>query len=787
MGKYRIIIYYLILVYRDSKGGNILDIANKINYANRCSEFYAVENSFLLGKDAVFLIAGHAYGVTSFLKTLCERQRNSSTEVFYLNASQNKSFSELLLEELVRSSYLNDLQKMVDKKYGSKTETALESAVKAIPYAGELIASLISKKQAIPIYTGCYPSIIEEILIPFFNKCFKKNKVIIAVDNSQEINEESYMQFTNLLLQCKVKIIFVITSMDDNYLKLENYISNFEVIECNKVIFDPPQIKLVKELGIFWGCDVSTEEAEIIIKESEQNIHRIVANIKSVKQKIDFRFTPGEKTIVSLLYICSFPVTHVDMRELLGCAGQYYKSQNEWEDDCFHLISIGVIGTTEHGYVLESLHHPEVETCISSVTDMLLYSGIVYDYYSNLNSAETSNTLSLLYKLSVQLQFSSSGAHAKKFLLFLLKQGTPIPKDIVIHANLSNDNAEDNILASIISCKERDYELALSHIERLNEERIVPLNAYKAVLLNRTRDNRATQELKDCILSENNPAIKNLLLSFLVSDYIHSEKLLEAKDLFEEYASQMQESYNFGYFARNTASAYKGFSPHYDLALKNFKLHNDLFGYYSTLCNKGYSLCLENQFSEALICFKEAENGLLQFGQVNAHIIFNDLGIYHLLNDDPQETYKYLNLAIQFAKTSMPLIFTKINMAVFYVTHGKLKPGISLIRSLEAEVNVHPLDRVRQKYFINRILIEFLTGNREISQLITFANRHPDRYNPNKTKMLLEEYKNLIKQPNSLPFSWKEFYSPCGLVYWYVDPLKIIPKSILDQISAIHT
>jgi len=313
------------------------------DYANRFNEFDAIENSFYNGNNVVFLVAGHAYGVTSFLKTFCERKKDAETDTFFLSLSQHKCLIELLLEEMIKTPYLNDLQKMLDKYYGVRNDSLLTSATRGIPYAGDFISNLISSKQAVPIYAGYFSSIFEELLIPFFNNIYNKRTVIFAIDHSQNINENNYPQLVNLLLQCKIKIIFTITDTNTNALKLENYISNFNTIRYEKLNFEPPQIKLVKELGNSFGYELSSKKAEVILKKTERNIHKIIANIKFINEEIKTNFNHKEKTIVSFLYICSFPISHSDMNLLLKKAGHYYQGKSEWQIDCLNLTSIGVI------------------------------------------------------------------------------------------------------------------------------------------------------------------------------------------------------------------------------------------------------------------------------------------------------------------------------------------------------------------------------------------------------------------------------------------------------------
>lgn len=758
-----------------------------VNYANRSEEFSAIDKKLLSGENVVFLFAGRAYGITSFLRTYCDRQRNDFVEALYLSASSRNDFTELLLRELVKTQHLNNLQKFVDEKYGLKPSSLTASAAKAIPYAGELAAYFISAKQASPVYAGFYSSIFEEILIPFINTYLKKTKIVIAIDHAQEITEESHSVIVNLLMSCQAKIIFAITENDESFLKLKNHITDYNNLSCAKVVFEQPHINLVKELGTLYGYNLSKREAETILSKSAQNIHSIVECIKNVSNDAHIGFTAVEKAIVSFLHICSFPVPQKTINTLIEQAGQFFTSSNDLGDEYRHLGSIGVISQTDSGYTLDSLHHPDVEKCLSSIADMLYYKRVVYDYYHDSDSYKNADVLSLLYRLSVQLQLTTTQKYARSLLFYLLKVGKALSNDIIESAKLSNKNEMDCVITSILRCKERNYKTALTCLEGIGETTLNHLGAYKAVLLNRTRDISAAQALEECITTESNHEVKNLLLSFLLSDFLHSEKMNKAQELFDYYSPYMQEARNYGYFARNAASAYKGVSPHYDIALAAFERDNDLFGYYSTLCNKGYALCLQEQFSEAINCLKEAEAGMLEFGHVNMHILFNDLGIFYLLNDDPREAHKYLNLATQFAKNSMPYIFSNINLAVFYATQGNQDKGLSLMRSLKSDVNAQPLKRVKQKYFINSVMIELLSGNRKVSQLLTQASRYPDRYNPEKTTERIGIYRQMIKEPLLPPFNWKDFYSPCGLVYWYVDPLKVIPECVLNQIGAVHT
>lgn len=128
-------------------------------------------------------------------------------------------------------------------------------------------------------------------------------------------------------------------------------------------------------------------------------------------------------------------------------------------------------------------------------------------------------------------------------------------------------------------------------------------------------------------------------------------------------------------------------------------------------------------------------------------------------------------------KNSMPKIFTAINMACLNAVSGNTSKAVNLLRDLEVEIEEHPLDRVRQKYYINRLLVECLSGNKNIDGLIAQTEKYLDRYHPEQTEEALQVYQGFSKSPYLFDKQlWRKLYSPCGLAYWYMDPLKLLPK-----------
>ena len=93
----------------------------------------------------------------------------------------------------------------------------------------------------------------------------------------------------------------------------------------------------------------------------------------------------------------------------------------------------------------------------------------------------------------------------------------------------------------------------------------------------------------------------------------------------------------------------------------------------------------------------------------------------------------------------------------------------------------HKLNRVRQKYYINYLLVEYLNGNKDIEKWILKAQLYPDRYSPTFTTHVAYFYRQYMDTTQkAICRDWRDLYSPCGLAYWYMDPLKFLSEGFIN-------
>lgn len=755
-----------------------------MEYANRESEYSAVKDYLQSQSSPIIIHAYHASGVTSFVKNKLEKTYASlyGSNVFYVDASAQKSLGEALLSCLIHSEQFNRLQMMVDTRFGGHGKSILSAALEGIPYAGPLLGRISERRTSVSIYTGAYSSAIEEVLLPFFQDKTNNTHFLIIIDAVEMLLEQSYDLLVSLL-QCN-SIQFILVKTQDNlqFNKLENFLFDHGINTSISVEFDRPQIKLIKEIGQLYDVKVSAEEAKAILDSTQQNIHAIIKQIRNIKTRcIPTPLSTFEKAIVFVLHIWSEHLEEKILAEIVVSSEAFAPNPNDAVQEALLSLRKRKLITYENqSWILTGHHDPQIQEVLSSLADTLFYKNIIYNYLSPERIGRYHSELR--YSLSKDINCTTR-TDARLYLRHLIIHGKQVPQALLADAHLKKGVCGDCILAGITYCRERKYQNAFEWIDSIPTNQMTDdIEAFRATLLNRIRrSEEAENALLQCLGKNIEPSRQNLLRAFLVSTYIHMERLSDAQKVYILGKDLYPDSSLHGYLVRNATSAFVGYQKDlYEEALRDFKRDGDDFGYYTTLCNQGYALCKNGDPHNGFLLLSQAKDGLEAFPQTNLHIIYNDLGICYLLLGDYQEAYNYLFLARSLAVNSLPRIFATINLACTEAVMNQTGNALILLDSIETDVNEHRLDRVRQQYYINRLLIEYLHGNRRIQPLIKKALTHPDRYNPDRTQYAVRVYERfMVSKKPPQRHRWKDLFSPCGLVYWYMDPLKLLPEGII--------
>ena len=754
-----------------------------MDFINRSIDFEKVTQS-ICDFDITYLLAGKAYGLSSFIKEL--ENRMTTFRVFVLNTISDPHVSNLLISNIIHSDDKNEFKKIAEKELGEKSTSFLAAVLQSIPYAGSVLAYFAEGKSIPPIYSGNYTSAIEEVLLPYIKKYVIKKQILILIDEAQNMSEDSYNLVANLSQVNGVKIVLCITNtIDSNFIKLKNKLSLYSNIKWNSILFGQPEKKLITELANYLGLTLSDNEIEELLYATQRNIHLIIDYMLNFNLDKTHKspFSEIDKAIISFLYICQFGLTKQILRSMLKLSNVYSPNiDNDLDLSLDKLLNCGCISNkiieNLDIFYLVSMHHPEVNNCVNNFTDILYYKNIVFDYYKRPGMSNKQEILELLYKLS--LEFSDHGVkdYAFKILERKLKNGEKITEDILANAKLSKKNNKEIELGVLYYTRERRYSEALKWLGSIKAKQNNPYyQTLNGVLLNRVRNfQEAEKFLNKAINKSDDPRIINTLLAYYTANCIHTNQKNKVITEYNNRKNELSGTENWGYFLRNLSSAisFPNKESYLTEAIDNFTLYRDDYGIYSTKCNWGNALCVIKHAPEGLVLLKESEKGLQQFGPNHLHIIYNNLGVCYLMIGDIKNSTKYISLAEKLAFNRMPRLITQINKACILATTGEYIQSMRILDNIIEDVLKHPVSSIRRKYFNNRLLIEFMNNYESYNSFYLNYEQYVNEYVNQSTIQL---YQQMISQCRQITYEteeWINLFDPAGLAYWYVDPLKMI-------------
>ena len=754
-----------------------------MKYINRTNDFAKVISS-INNYDITYILSGKAFGLTSFMQELGKRL--FQYHVFTLNTINGVNVANLLVSEIMHSDERKKFKKMAEQELGEKSITLLAAIFQGIPYAGPTLAQLVEGKELPAIYAGNYSSAIEEIIMPYIKEFVKTQHVLILLDEAQNMSEESYNLVANLAMVDGVKIVLGVTeTINSNYIKLKNSLALYSNIESNIVPFGQPEEKLIRELAAHLGLTFTEDEVKTILIKTQRNIHLIIDCMISMSASgtNKFSFDEMDKAVISFLHICYFGLTSATLKQMLDMSNVYCLNIDEEMPAVLNNLEFHGCITKKNTdniviYFIASLYHPEIQKCINEFSDILYYKNIVYDYYRRPGMVDAPGNIELLYKLSIEFADRNKKIYALSLLKLKLEKGEYIPEDVIANAKLSKKNNEEIELSVLYFIRERRYSEALKWIESLRGKRNNShYQTLKSILLNRVRRfSEAEDMLTYNIATTSNPKILNTLLAYFTANCIHTNQKQKALSEYQEKKEQLVGTENWGYFLRNLASAvsFSDKEKFFLDAIDNFTEFNDDYGIYSCKCNWGNALCVARKPSEGLLLLKQAEIGLQQFGPNHLHIIYNDLGVCYLMLGDTKNASKYIALAEKLAYNKMPRLITSINKACLLMVKNEYKLSSQTLNSIENEVLEHPVSSIRNKYFTNRLLLEYTKGIDYFRNFYQTYEQYIDKF---VNKDIINEYQKLFSENKKIEYpskAWGTLFSPAGLAYWYLDPLKMI-------------
>lgn len=755
-------------------------------YKNRKKEINDVID-FIFSTNSQILLYDSAKGIgnTAFISRAIYVMRTTpSVQIFSAELSFDvRNPVQVITNDISsKNNHLYQrLQMFTDQEYGTYEVPIASAFIKDISQS-ETLSALFQPKSAVPIYAGFYQNRLKEMFFTLVDEISNAKKVVIFIDNIQFMDNESIYELQALLNNSKVKIICSKSGTGENFEKF--YLETKYKYAYTELSFPLPNIHYVKKLGELYHKNLTDKEADLLLFKSSGNIRKILFYLRepSRKQSID----SIKLQILKIIYLYNDFITSNTLHSILNVSPykKVFPSDSlpslldELEKDGF-LKTLIEIEARSKSYRLESAYTPEID-----IADRLIISKSLLEYYKQCDQLSYQHLLQAWNAAELINDQKSIQKFAVSIIKIALQMGYAVNEKIISTVLAIKNDRIQLLTAIFLFCNAR-YRQAKNILDKYipnNTNRAI--NVIYAITLNRCREHKAAQErLKNLVDTSSSIDELAILISFLISNYVHTGKSDEAVKTYNTYNKQLKSSKKYPYFLRNAATV---FEPTKAYQLRNeakciFKELNDLFGYYSTIVNMtSYNLKNVSKtyaLSQSLIAFE----GLQQFGASQIHLAANNLGICYLMNDNYIEAIKYLTLCIESAKTIMPIGYATFNLAALYIKTGDTEAAYDLINNLKDRILSSKLPRLRGRYYLYDAVMEYVLGNYknslESSKLaIEEANFAPGTAPYSVIKFLNDKCKSHCNYSSD---QWNKLYAPCFLEYWTINSIDILSNNLL--------
>ena len=763
-----------------------------MNFVNRDKELDFLLKSIEEKHQIVYFICEPASGISAFLRKCLNVLADKY--VFLLDAAEQSDFATAFCSEACKNSSIrNIMQNFADLKFGEKSQNFISSLLKSSPYGGEILSHITEKPSASHIYIGAFPSIYEEIIFPTINEMRKTKQVIFIIDNALYLSESSRNLCCKLTNNFNVYFIF---ALENKYLetkKFENGLKNFIdplIVKPVKYTFCHPDTKMIQLLSESYQISCSPEQAEEIANISHDNIHSIINYLLSYNENKNAKFNLTQKIIINILNEVNYRISI----HLLFSIVKYFDNvvllnEELIEDDIERLVDLRIIEKNGDLVHLISKKHPKVNEVLNDwlFTDSVK-SAILETFYEAKAYELNDCYLNESYRIALYFHDNRYLEFSKVLLKNAVATGISIGEDILTICKNNILNEEDSLVLVLYLTQCRRYTEALDIINKGNITKgIKPLYA---VLLNRCRQHeKAEKELETAIKDEENADNIMILYAYLISNCVHNNDTQKAKQLFNSISKPLRKSVEFAYVLRNIATVC---IPHMAVqfskeAAKLFNRNHDLFGEFTAKCNQYRFLCEQGEHQKALDKMMFILSDASSYRNSDMHILLNNIAVCHIYLKNIDETKYYIKSALYFSKSDMPDIFIKINYSLLLLMDGNASKALEVIESIKNLALEYPVDRVRQRFFINYCHILY-ANNKNYDEVLGKAKIFKDRIKPNMTDDLCKFYEDA--KSNNRMYLKEDFFKlfiPCYLEYWYTEPLKLVSSSIVNNILSPHT
>lgn len=761
-----------------------------VAYKNHDAEINELINLLVENKTQVILYNSHeGYGNTAFIQRIMYLLHvTDKYKLLYaeLSPSAQNPLHEATKNIICKKNDLYQrLQFFSDEQNGSlEIPLILESLIKDLTQS-ETISSLFKPQESIPIYAGFYQDRLKQNFFDLIHILTKEQKVFFFIDNIQYMDNDSLYELQALLQNTKVTLIIFKSGEGKNFDKFHDEIKyKFSEIE---LFFPEPDINYVQKLATIYNKTLSEYEAATLLCESKKNVRKILCNIR--KPEDEQANLMLEDQILKIIMLYDDYMTCEEILKVCSYTPYFAIITENDINNCIKNIEhkgllqvITILKTRKNKYKTIPNAHISI-----NVADNIIINNALSDYYNSCLEMLDYRQLCHAWNINKSLSYNNRmNIVAKAVLQFALKMGYTVPDELIEYAKQQEDIDIKILCATFLFCN-ANYQQAKVLLESIlifNKHRT--LKVMYAISLNRCRKHeQAEQELTSLIKSSNNIDETTILVSFLISNHIHSRKISAAKELYDKYVHKLKGSKKYPYFLRNAATIFDAKTA-YTLrneALKYFEKSNDLFGYYSTTVNMTSYLIKHENITYALNAIQKAFDTLQQYNACQIHLVANNLGICYLYARDDINALKYLSLCFEKAKSIMPKGYAAINLSSFFLDKGQFEIAHSYLEKLYKEISESKLARLKAHFYLQCALVEYANGNfPKANAAIINTEKYCSSTESSNLYAIAKNIKGNLT--NSIPYSdgmFSSLFAPCFLEYWTINSIDALSDDFLPR------
>lgn len=764
-----------------------------------------------------------ASGFTSFLRQFL---RSCPTETIVLYADGANEVSNNLFFQIIsclrirHPALFTEFKESVRRRMGtSRGREILKAAFQCIPYFGPLTGKVSEEiLDGAVVSASDFPSVVAEVVCEYLAEL--RRRVVFLIDNAQALDAWSMDLVRGTASRGYSHLSYAVgyVARSSRNFGADELAVRFESTGygVQQVVFQRPNLEFLKELASALNQPLDELLASRLLHESHGDIYRLLASLRrrEVTGNTDLelheeRISPLQAEILSFLSIARQGLRVSDLIALCTNSPHLFVADlNDMTSAIQELdrrLLVMRTGLPDGDELISLRAHgsPAVIAISEDRARRTVLTDQLYRFFSAIVEHGTgrhgaSETVPLLYRLAKEVEPCRVPSLARSVLHISLCAGSVEgARGFVAEATDDQEATSfvDYFLLVIFHISVREYGRALALLERppaAEWRRHRFFSILQAICLNRTRQHTDADAMIDRLLADRTtPAEKVVLVSFRISGRLHENDIEGAQKIFHQWRETLEQAPNFGYLLRNAAAAYRAGEalPLLNQSLSCFRDQADTFGFHTTLNNRGAKWAELHSWELAQHDFARAQARLELFGVNHLHIVENNLGLCAIYLGRLDTAEKHLRRSLLLAQTTMPSVYASLNLALFYALTGRSDASREATERWREAVANATFDRKRQKYFVNRGLLDaYLQRPRAtLLEAAASAEQHPDRYDPGITQRAVVAIRAAARGVRQIDGpTLLALWSPCLLQYWYQNPLELFPEDVLSSHAVRH-